>query len=499
MDQGAIERLGRVVRVHPPLGAPVSAPRSVQGVVSVSDTAAYQRITDTSAAPFATIGYLNITLLNGVTERCTGTVVTPTVVLTSASCLKPGRDVDGALAAQIQFTPGQTQTGPGATVRQPSGISSYWYYEMPTVFYDRVDLSPDYAAVFFRSPVTSATSVLGVGLGVVPAAVAVIGYASVAAGEANSLAQWQAQTMPMGLGPRTLTLPIAFDAGLSGSPVIEVTSSGVGRIVAIADTGNTGSLSATRLLQSDATLIDDWLGLTAPPKPLQTGWWWNANEPGRGYFIEVMNGRLFMATLGYADDGSPTWRIASGPMTTASSFSGQLVSVSGGSPIAGQNRAPTSSSALGTITINFIDTGNAQLTTPWGTRTITRFSFVTDGVLSGPPGTPYPENGFWWNATEPGIGVVVEVQGSTMMMAVLDYNTAGQATWSFATNTMIVPLLFAAVSNVVTGGPPDTSVWRPVAGAISGPEYVLEVKAANSMVITFANGTPQIPLSRFQF
>jgi hypothetical protein len=421
------------------------------------------------------------------------------VVLTSASCLKPGRDVDGALAAQINFVPGQTQAGPGSTPTQPQGVKSYQYYEMPTVFYDQVDSDPDYAAVFFRVPVSNAPGFLGVTLGVVPAEAEVAGYATTAAGDGASQALWQVQAAPTTQTARRLGLPVAYDAGLSGAPVIEVTPSGLGSIEAIAVAGDAGGLSATRLLASDATLINDWLGLTPPTQPSQTGWWWSPSEPGRGYFIEVANGRLFMVTLGYGSDGSPTWLAASGAMDTAQHFQSALVSYGGGSPIAGSYRAPTQSQVVGAVAVDFLDGGIANLTTPWGGRGIQRFSIVTDGTLIGAPGPPYPENGFWWNPAAPGIGVVVEVQGSTMMVATLDYDMDGRASWAFAENSMIVPLLFAAPSTIIGAGPPDSGPWQPVGNIMAGQVIALVVKATDQMTLMLNNGAVTMPLSRFHF
>jgi V8-like Glu-specific endopeptidase len=415
--ESAVERLGDVVRVHPQPAQPLKRPADVAmaaPVVRPSDTSAYQRITDTSAAPFAAIGYLDITLLNGVPRRCTGTVVAARVVLTSAGCLKPGRDVDGALAAQIRFIPGQTQSGAGQPVSQPFAASSYWYYEMPTVYYDQADFTLNYAAVFFHDPVTSLTAFAPIAFDLVPGAASVTGYATTAAGDDASKAMWRAGTTVTGQAPRQITLPIGFDQGLSGTAVIETST---GRIAA----------------------------------------------------------------------------------ESAQRFRGQLLTYAGGTPIAGAFRAPQTVAGEGEVILDFTDSATAQLTTPWGVRQIQRFSFVTDGAVGGSPGAPYPENGFWWNPAQPGIGVLVEVQNSSMMMATLDYDAAGRPTWAFASNAMIIPLLFAAPSSIVTGGPPDTGAWHPVAGVASGQLFVLQVKATDSMVLSLADGALMIPLSRFRF
>jgi hypothetical protein len=61
-------------------------------------------------------------------------------------------------------------------------------------------------------------------------------------------------------------------------------------------------------------------GLTRPstwnPDP---GWWWNRNEPGRGYYIESQKDadgrdRVFVAIYGYAESGKSEWQVI--PTTT---------------------------------------------------------------------------------------------------------------------------------------------------------------------------------------
>ncbi|MBL8689846.1 MAG: hypothetical protein JNL04_12135, partial [Rhodospirillaceae bacterium] len=110
-----VERRDGTVRVFPrPASRALSA---VAGDVSVtSATSTFRRVTDTSGLPNATVGYLDVVLLNGLAKRCSGIAVASKVVMTSASCLKPGRDVDGALAAVIQFTAGLTQGSSGGAL-----------------------------------------------------------------------------------------------------------------------------------------------------------------------------------------------------------------------------------------------------------------------------------------------------------------------------------------------------------------------------------------------
>jgi hypothetical protein len=47
----------------------------------------------------------------------------------------------------------------------------------------------------------------------------------------------------------------------------------------------------------------------------ETGWWWNPDEPGRGYAIEIQDDVVFFAAYGYDSDGLSVWLTAAGRMT----------------------------------------------------------------------------------------------------------------------------------------------------------------------------------------
>ncbi|MBL8301401.1 MAG: hypothetical protein JNM26_01365, partial [Ideonella sp.] len=57
-------------------------------------------------------------------------------------------------------------------------------------------------------------------------------------------------------------------------------------------------------------------GGTARAFQPETGWYWNPQQGGRGYAIEVQNDRLFMAMFHYNEDGSPTWHLVQGDLAS---------------------------------------------------------------------------------------------------------------------------------------------------------------------------------------
>ena len=72
----------------------------------------------------------------------------------------------------------------------------------------------------------------------------------------------------------------------------------------------------------------------------QTGWWWNPNESGRGFFVESHDGLTFIGAYLYDDDGHAKWVIAGGPNADPYNFSGDLIYKTTGQTLFGNSVAP---------------------------------------------------------------------------------------------------------------------------------------------------------------
>ncbi len=130
--------------------------------------------------------------------------------------------------------------------------------------------------------------------------------------------------------------------------------------------------SATRYVFRDAGLLRP-AGTTQP----EAGWWWNPNEGGRGYALEVQDNQIFLAMFHYrAGSGLPDWNIVNAPAAANGSFSGSFQTVSGGQSLTGAWRAATTGPSAGILSATFSDACTGELTMINGRKVaIQKFDF----------------------------------------------------------------------------------------------------------------------------
>lgn len=108
----------------------------------------------------------------------------------------------------------------------------------------------------------------------------------------------------------------------------------------------------------------------------ESGWWWNASEGGRGYFIEWQGSTVFLAMYMYDARGQATWYISQTAMTAPSAYQGVLQACSGGMALSGSFRTATCAADHGAVSIVFTGTRSGVLTFPNGVQVaIQRFAF----------------------------------------------------------------------------------------------------------------------------
>ncbi|HWQ94677.1 MAG TPA: delta-60 repeat domain-containing protein, partial [Gammaproteobacteria bacterium] len=67
----------------------------------------------------------------------------------------------------------------------------------------------------------------------------------------------------------------------------------------------------------------------------QPGWWWNPDESGRGFSVEVSQNTLFMAGYLYDASGRATWYASAGPMANNTLYQGTLQTFGNGQTLTG--------------------------------------------------------------------------------------------------------------------------------------------------------------------
>jgi len=118
-----------------------------------------------------------------------------------------------------------------------------------------------------------------------------------------------------------------------------------------------------------------------------TGNWWNKNESGSGYNIEVHQGVLVITIYSYKSNGDSEWYLAAGPMSPDQrQFSGTLDKYRNGQCISCTYEAPTLIGNDGIISITFLSETSATLTLPGG-RVVNIEPFFPSSVKANLDGT----------------------------------------------------------------------------------------------------------------
>ena len=114
----------------------------------------------------------------------------------------------------------------------------------------------------------------------------------------------------------------------------------------------------------------------------ESGQYWNPEEPGSGYAIEIQDNYLFITFYVYDEDGFPVWYTSEGFLDGNSSFTGRLIYFSGGQCLGcywQDNEAQYS--GYGTMTLEFITETTAELTVAGDTKNIERFNMYLGDEL----------------------------------------------------------------------------------------------------------------------
>ena len=121
-------------------------------------------------------------------------------------------------------------------------------------------------------------------------------------------------------------------------------------------------------------IVPNGLTLPASTNQPESGWWWNEQEAGRGFFMEWQGGTLDIAGYMYDEAGDPVWYLTVGNQSAdGRSFSGNWWSYGNGMTLMGPWRPHTRiNDNFAPLTITFSGPDTALMTLPNGRTTALR-------------------------------------------------------------------------------------------------------------------------------
>src|SRR5713101_1298789 len=217
-------------------------------------------------------------------------------------------------------------------------------------------------------------------------------------------------------------------------------------------------------------LIGVWLSLcplVAHASP-EVGWWWNAAESGRGFFIESRGGIIYLAGYFYESDGRATWLVSGGANADPYSYQGRLLRYSGGQTLFGAYQPPAAPTDAGPVMLQFSDDNHATLTWPGGTIALERQIFDEGDA------TFQPQSGWWWDPAEGGRGYSVEVQGNHLFLVAFMYDDAGNPVWYYSAGLMATPTHYEGQWLQFAGGQTMGGPYKPPAAPTPVGKLILD-------------------------
>lgn len=123
-------------------------------------------------------------------------------------------------------------------------------------------------------------------------------------------------------------------------------------------------------------------------------------------------------------------------------------------------------------------------------------------LCAGPARAYTPESGVWWNPSESGTGLILDLQDNFLAVALYVGDTAGNPTWYTATGFLTGNALFEASLDFFPGAQCIGCAYRPVTPQIGvgGPiRIVFDPNDSARATLTMGGRTTQIERFRFYF
>ena len=270
------------------------------------------------------------------------------------------------------------------------------------------------------------------------------------------------------------------------------------------------SLRGKPALQTLAQAYQNTQALRVPAN----GWWYNAAAPGTFYAVQAENGVVQLGAMTYSASGAPQWNLARCVQVAPGTYAGTAEQYTGGWALNQASRPPTGIVDGPAVKLVFSSASTATLQIGSQSISIQRFQFSNDWAS---PMLNAPRPGWWDQPSQSGRGYFFEVQGNTLFVGGLIYNTSGQPSWftssgpadstgNFSGNLMVCS---AQVNPDGSLQPPGckagtdtihvafTAPWR--ATLTLGQESPVEIRRYRQTEIGWAGPAPAFALPNAQF
>ncbi len=152
----------------------------------------------------------------------------------------------------------------------------------------------------------------------------------------------------------------------------ELGSPGTVEIDFTSDTTATLKLGGKTYQIARFEVVDGGLAAGPAAELPETGWYWNATEPGRGFFIEAQKDEIYFAAFMFRPDGPPVWYWFNVPATRGTNgaiqFQSALGICQGGQTLTDDERQATCAELSQSLAFQFQTPFSAVVTFPDGHR-----------------------------------------------------------------------------------------------------------------------------------
>jgi hypothetical protein len=227
----------------------------------------------------------------------------------------------------------------------------------------------------------------------------------------------------------------------------------------------------------------------------ESGWWWDPNQSGLGFFIDRQGSSIFMVNMLYDSRGQATWNLASG-FLSGSTFSSPLNVYCCGETLTGAYQPNRSNGSVGNVSITWSDPRHGTMTWPGGTFAIQRLSF-TASATPAPPQPGAPQTGLWWDPNESGVGYASEFQGNRAFVVAFVYNSDSTPIWYLFDGDMQSPTLMQAQWTQYCCGETVNGPFQPNQVAGTAGNFTMQFSSPTNATYTKPGGQ-QVPIEHMQ-